>query len=150
MVFSMKTLLAYYSFSNATKELCEKLKTDDIDLYEIKEVKKRSVFSAYTGGCYKAIKGKPSKIQPVTVNPSDYDLILVASSVWASSFAPGAIAFIQEGNLKDKNVVAIAVSASGHSTQEKIKGIVDSVGAKCINIYDVKKGSDVTIKELKQ
>lgn len=146
----MKTLIVYYSFKGTTKNLCESLAGPGIDLYEVKEEKKRSTVGAYILGGYSAIKRKPSKIQPIKIDTSPYDLILVAFPIWASSMCPAAVAVFEQLNVNNKRVVLLAVSASGNDCSEKLKPVVEDAGGKLMKIYNVKSGEGVDIAELKK
>ncbi|MHC1694263.1 MAG: flavodoxin family protein [Eubacteriales bacterium] len=146
----MKTLIVYYSFKGTTKKLCESLAGQGIDLYEVKEVKERSTVGAYILGGYSAMKRKPSKIKPIKINTSPYDLIIVAFPIWASSMCPAAVAAFEQLNVNNKKIVLLAVSASGKDCSEKLKPVVEGVGGKLVKIYNVKSGASVDIAEMKK
>lgn len=146
----MRTLIAYYSFKGTTKALCESLAGPNVDLYEVKELKQRSGLSAFLFGCYGALNKKPSKIQPVKIDTSPYDLIIVGFPIWAGSMAPAAVALFQQLNVNNKRVVLVAVSSGGDNHSEKLKPVVEGVGGKLVKIYEVKSGGSVDIAELKK
>ena len=145
----MKTLIAYYSLGGGTRALCESLQTANTDLYEIKETKKRSKFGAFTGGCFKALSKKPSSILPVKLDLSDYNLIILASPIWAGNVAPAITAFLDGCMVSEKKIVGIAVSGSGKDYTEAFKERILNFGAKCANIYNTKASGELVIAELK-
>ncbi len=145
----MKVLLAFYSFSGKTKALCERLKTEECDLYEIHEVGKKGAWQAFTG-CFKALRSAPSKILPILTDARAYDLIIVASPVWAGNIAPAAIAFIKEAGLEGKNVVVIANAGGEYDASPKVRPILEKAGAKCLNVYNTQNGADVSLAELSE
>lgn len=140
----MKVLIAYYSFMGNTKALCQKIKTEECDLYEIKEFKKRNFFNAFFD-CFKAMKGIPSKIHPVNVNISEYDSVILAGPIWGGTIAPALIGFLKEAKLENKNVSIIAVSGNGNDYSEKINQIVSAFGVDCKKIHNVKAGENISI-----
>ncbi len=146
----MKTLLAFYSFTGTTKAICDKLRKNSLAVYEITEVKKRNKFTAYLLGSFSALRKKPSKINPISIKTSNYDLILIASPIWAGSLAPAAMAFIQQANLKGKKVIIVGVSASGKDCSANARAVLKSVGAECVNVYNTTKKSTLQIKELQR
>ena len=136
----MKTLLAFYSFSGTTRSLCESLKTDNCDLFEIKEQKKRSKPGAYAIGGFQALTLRSSRIRPVPTDTEDYGRIILACPVWASGLAPAGIAFLRQANLKDKELVIICVSASGNINESRVKKAAESSSAKRLQILSHKSG----------
>ncbi len=145
----MKALIAYYSFTGKTKSLCERLKTNECDLYEIVEYGKKGFMQAFLG-CFKSLRGVPSKIEPVTVDLSAYDLIIVASPVWAGGIAPAAISFLFSEGIKGKDVIIIANAGGEQDVVKRIQPIVSKAGVNCIKIYNTKNGADIEIVELSQ
>ena len=136
----MKELILFYSFSGKTKKYVEELtKSTGADLCEITEVKNRGKLSAYTHGIIQVMRGSKSKINPVNVDFSQYDKIIIAFPVWASHQPPAinsAVDLLPEG----KDIELIFVSMSGKSNSEKL---VDMIKAKKCNVVSVK---DVQMK----
>lgn len=134
----MKELIVYYSFSGNTKKYAEELaKTTNADLCEITEVKKRGKFNAYTRGIVQTFKGTKSKINPVSIDFSQYDKIIIASPVWASNQPPAinsAIDLLPEG----KSVEVIFISMSGKSESQKITDMIKAKKCEVVAIKDVK------------
>ena len=132
----MRTLLAYYSFSGTTQELCKQLKTK-CDLEEIKELKKRGKLRAITG-CAQAISVKGSAICPITANVERYDKIVLACPIWAGHLAPAGVAFLHKAELAGKDVSVVAVSKSGHDCTEAVKKAFAASKANMARVYSVK------------
>ena len=135
----MKELILFYSFSGKTKKHVEELaKSTGADLCEITEVKNRSKFGSILG-IIQVMRGSKSKINPVNVDFSQYDKIIIAFPVWASHQPPAinsAVDLLPEG----KDIELIFVSMSGKSNSEKL---VDMIKAKKCNVVSVK---DVQMK----
>ncbi|KAI4454045.1 developmentally regulated gtp-binding protein-related [Holotrichia oblita] len=72
-----------------TKKYAEDLaKSTGADLCQITEVKKRSKLGAFIPGIIQVMRGSKSKINPVTVDFTQYDKIIIAFPVWASHQPP--------------------------------------------------------------
>lgn len=106
----MKTLVAYYSFGGLTGEIAEAVASGlDADLLELKTDKRidSGNFLQYSwdkGGV------KNFKLLPVDRDPSDYDLIIIGSPVWAWAPAPPIFAFLDGNPFRGKNVALFTTS----------------------------------------
>lgn len=111
----MKPIVIYYSLTGKTdliaKTIAEELKCETA---EIKEAKKRSVLGAYLTGAFAALRGKESEIEPLEIDFSQYDLIIIATPIWASNPVPAIKSFISKADLKGKNIVILLSLASGN------------------------------------
>lgn len=136
----MKTLIAYYSQGGSTRAVCEAMKNENTDLYEIKEVKKRGVFGAFTSGAFGAIKGRGSKIAPVELDTQTYNRIILAHPIWASSVPPAVISFLEQAPISGKDVIVMTFSSSGDDFSSKVRPVIERAGAKLTQIYSLKKG----------
>lgn len=117
----MKTLVIYYSFTGNTRAVAEKIaKERDAELVEVKEVRKRSKFSAYLSGVSAARGQKNSYIQNLNVHFYDYDTIIIAMPIWGGYPAP-AFNNVIELLTPDKNIELVMVSKSGKSSKSKKK-----------------------------
>lgn len=139
-----KTIIMCYSYTGITKKLCEDIaKIKGFELEFIEEEKKRSKLSAYVIGGYMAMKRKPSKIKPCKTDFSDYDKIIIASGVWASSFPPAMIAFLGKADLKGKNITALITSAG--PSESVIKPITQILSQYSISRITVKAYNDMDL-----
>lgn len=131
----MKELILFYSFSGNTKKYAEDLaKSTGADLCQITEVKKRSKLGAFIPGIIQVMRGSKSKINPVTVDFTQYNNIIIAFPVWASHqplAINSAVDLLPEG----KNIELIFVSQSGISESQKL---VEMVKAKKCEVTSVK------------
>jgi len=136
----MRTVVIYYSYSGSTKKIAEeKAEKESSDIFEVKDVKKPGKFYAYTVGCFKAMRGKKMKIEPVTIDFSRYEKIIILSPIWAWNNVP------QINNILDmlpagKKVEFVAVSASSGGKKERISEIITNRGCELLNYTDIKTG----------
>ena len=92
----MKTAIVYYSMSGNTKMVAEIIAKElSADLIEIKPVKDYPDKGArkFIWGGMKAVMGEKPQLNPYEFN-GDYDRIIFATPVWASSFTPPIRTFI--------------------------------------------------------
>jgi len=133
----VKELILYYSFSGNTKKYAEDLaKSTGADLCEITEVKKRSKLGAFIPGIIQVMRCAKSKINPVFVDLSQYDKIIIAFPVWADHQPPAinsAVDLLPEG----KSVELILISASGKSNSQQIADMIKAKKCEVISVKDV-------------
>ncbi|MGB7605913.1 MAG: hypothetical protein WBL93_10610 [Lutisporaceae bacterium] len=117
----MKPIIVFYSYTGKTglitKSMAEELQCE---VKEIKEKKKRSILGAYFMGGLAAMRGKESDIEPLNVDFTDKDLIIIATPVWASSPVPAINSFISKIDFKDKNVVLLFSAAGGDDKKASV------------------------------
>ena len=134
----MKTLVLFYSFSGKTKAIASsKAQELDADVVEVKEVKHRNAFQAYTVGCYQAMKQKKPGIQPLGADLGAYEKIVVAMPIWAGSPAPAfnsVVGLLPPG----QQLALIMVSGSGNSNREKAVEYVKAHGCEVLEYFDIK------------
>lgn len=145
----MKSLIAYYSFSGNTdrvarifgKILESKGQTDIQRLRPVKEV------SSFLGQCAAARRGeKPELERGVKFDASPYDLILIASPVWAFVPTPSLNTFLDKvSGLNGKRVIVLLTSGSGLGVGNCFKNIRKALEAKGVSKID-----EINIPDRKQ
>lgn len=135
---TVKTLALYFSYAGHTRNIAEAEAAESgADIAEIKTARRLGMFR----GILKAMLGKTTKIQPLTVNLSDYDTIKLYSPIWAGNphaAANAALALLPSG----KNIEIAVVSSSGTSKcRERIAGIVKAKGCTLTGFRDIKASS---------
>ncbi len=92
----MKTCIIYNSYSGVTRRIAEQIqKASDGDLVEVKSKEYSSKLTAYTIGCYRAMKGMCDRIEPETIEVSLYDRIVIGTPVWAGRVTPAINAAVE-------------------------------------------------------
>ena len=135
----MKTLVIYYSYSGHTKAIAENLAAEEAtDILEIKDLKRRGKLRAYTAGIFASIKGKTWPIQPLDVNPADYDRLILLAPVWAGNPAPPFNAMLEQ--LPEGKTVDIKlISGSGESNcKERLETKIKDKGSSLESFEDIK------------
>lgn len=119
----MKALVVYYSRTNVTKEIAEKIQNKmDCDIEEITDNKKYKGKIGYMKGGFNAAMGRTSDINPISKNPKDYDIVIVGTPVWASNMATPINTYLQKycDNIKDIASFCTCISGGYEKTLEKI------------------------------
>ena len=91
----MKELVVYYSLEGNTKQAAEiiadRLNADILRLNTVKEIPKNKM--KYVIGGMQAAFGVCAKLKPITLNPEQYDRIILGTPVWAGKSAPAINTF---------------------------------------------------------
>lgn len=135
----MKTLVIFYSYTGSTEKLAQNIASKaSADIIEVKDQVKPSKFAAYTLGCFKAMRMKPSDIEPFEADLSAYEKIILMSPVWAGRIAPPLVR-VFEMLPPGRALEVIAVSASGKSrAKDDVSALLNSRGCKSVRYKDVK------------
>ena len=138
----MKSIILYYSYNGHTKKVAEKLaKAQGAELVEVKTQTEKGKFLIFLVDCPRARMRKSVAIEPITQDLSGYDLITVASPVWAGFPSPVFNAVVKLLP-KGKNVQVVMVSASGSGatskSEEGTKKMMRHLGLRVVGYKDVK------------
>ena len=110
----MKTLIVYYSRTKVTKKIAEMLQKElNCDIEEITDCEKYKGKIGYMKGGMNATMGRPSDINPITKNPSDYDLVILGTPVWSSNIAPPVRTYLLKYNTPIKNMASFCTCIGG-------------------------------------
>ena len=83
--------IVFYSYSGITQGLMEKIhEVCGGDLIEVHTLKKYRSFTAFTTGCIRSRNEEMDPITPEKIDVSGYDLLVIATPVWAWKPAPAA------------------------------------------------------------
>lgn len=116
---NMKTKIVFFSQSGnielIVKHIGERLNSDVTELVPIKEYPSTGFAKYFHGGRGVVFKDRPAlKTYDKSLN---YDLIILASPVWAGSFVPPMRTFLTENSLSGKNVAFVVSSKSGDESR---------------------------------
>ena len=135
----MNTLVLFYSYSGKTKAVAAELAANEsAAIVEIKDTKRPGKLKAYTAGCFSAIKGTSWSIDPLNVDLTEYDRLILLAPIWASN-PPPAFNAILELLPKGKTVAVKMVSASGKSKcRERLDAVIKNKGSIMESFEDIK------------
>ncbi|MHA2397714.1 MAG: flavodoxin family protein [Promethearchaeota archaeon] len=120
-----KILIVYYSLTGSTRfiaeTLNESLEADRLELKPIKELNPDKGSKFMSGGAQSTMKKKP-ELEPIEINPVEYDLIVIGTPVWAWNFTPPIRSFLSQFDFTGKKVALWTCSAgSGNRAMRKLK-----------------------------
>ena len=117
----MKSLVVYYSRSNITKKLAEKIAaTLNADIEEIKPKVNYKGKLGYARGIKDAVSAKIIEMDELKYNPEDYDEVYVGGPVWASKAANPVISYLKNNENNFKNLkFFLTAGSSGFETSFK-------------------------------
>ncbi len=91
----MKILIVYYSRTGATKKVAETLKRElNADIEEVQDIKNRMGFLGYLFAGRDATFGSLTDIKEVTKNPTEYDIVIVGTPIWAWNVTPAVRTYL--------------------------------------------------------
>jgi len=132
--------ILYYSFGGSTRKLAEeRAKAQCADVYEIREVRRRTLFGSFFPGAMHAMKRKSSAILPLGIDWDKYERVDLYAPVWAGYAAPAfnaALALVPAG----KQMAIVLCSGGGETPQSK-EGTIELVkqrGMQFISYEDFK------------
>jgi flavodoxin len=139
----MKTLIVYYSRTNVTKDIANRLQKElDCDIEEITDGGKYDGRLGYMKGGMNASMGRTSDIDPISKNPSDYDLVIIGTPVWASNMATPVYTYLIKYNDQIKKMASFCTCISGgyEKALEKIAEVSGKtqISTMFLNAKDVK------------
>lgn len=116
----MKTAIVYYSLNGNIRYTAEKIAketgADLIELVPVKAYPDKGMKKFLWGGSAVTFKKKPD-LEPYKFNRDDYDLVIIATPVWASNFTPPHRTFFEDNDLTGKKIAVVASSAGGNSAK---------------------------------
>ena len=119
----MKTLVVYYSRTQNTAKVAKLIKEElNADIEEIKPVKGYGGPIGYARGGVESSRGKTPKLEKTTKDPSDYDLTIIGTPVWAFTMASPVLTYLREN--KDKfNDVAFFTTAGSSGMESTLENM---------------------------
>ena len=116
----MKTAIVYYSLNGniryTSEKIANELGADLIELVPVKAYPDKGMEKFLWDGSAVTFKKKPD-LEPYKFNSGDYELVIIATPVWASSFTPPHRTFFEENDLSGKKIAVVASSAGGNSSK---------------------------------
>ena len=92
----MKSLVSFYSRTNITKKLAERIAGETgADIEEIKPVNDYGGKLGYARGGKDAIMAKPVELEALKFDPADYDVVYLGTPVWASRMSAPLFSYIK-------------------------------------------------------
>lgn len=130
----MSTKTIFYSYSGITKSIAEKIQSEcGGELVEVKTVKPYSTITAYSMGCYRAMRGESDAIVPASIDVSASDCIVIGTPVWAFRAAPavnGAVKALTGCEGK----TAVLFATCGAQAKDTLLFLTEALAAKGVRV----------------
>ena len=120
----MKSLVAFYSRTNITKKLAERIASDiNADIEEIKPVNDYGGKLGYARGGKDAFRGNIVELEALKYDPQDYDIVYLGTPVWASRMSAPLYSYIKqnEGKFGDVKFFITAGGTGFDSTLRQLE-----------------------------
>lgn len=110
----MKTLIVYYSRSGITEKIAKLIQKElNCDIEEITDDNNYNGKIGYMKGGMNASMGRTSKLNPISKNPGDYDLVIIGTPVWASNMATPIYTYLLEYKDDINEIASFCTCISG-------------------------------------
>ena len=122
----MKSLIVYYSRTGNARYVAQTIASQiGAEIEEVVDLKKRGGIFGFLSGGKDARNGKETEISPSTKSPTDYDLIVVGSPIWAGKPTPAIVTYLKKNDLSGKKV-ALFFTQGGKKPQgiEELKALI--------------------------
>lgn len=101
----MKILIVYYSRTHKTDKIAKTLQNNlNCDIEKIDDYNKHKGIIGYLKGGFESATKKGCEIAPIIKDPSNYDLVIIGTPVWASNMASPIISYLENNKDKIKNI----------------------------------------------
>lgn len=125
----MKTLVVYYSRTGSTKTVASSLAERlGADLEEIVDKTHRKGPVGWLRSAKDGATGKLTVIGGIRYNPSDYDMVIIGTPVWAGRLSPAVRTYLT-GRVDSPPRVAFFLTASGEDVGPALLDMRQTAGA---------------------
>ena len=142
----MKALLVFYSRTGHTRTIAEELSKElQCDTDEIIDTVKRSGPGGYLTSGKQATKRELTKIEPAKKDPSQYDIVIIGTPVWALTMSTPVRTYLTENKGK-LGKVAFFLTFSGFGAESTFHDLEDlcgknATGTLAVNSTSIKEGT---------
>lgn len=135
----MKTLMIYYSYTHNTRKIARRIQQElGCDIAEISPVTPYGTdYDAVVEQGQREVEaGACPPIQPLDVDLSRYDRVILGTPVWWYTVAPAVLTFLKENSLAGKVVVPMMTNGGwlGHTLKDIARLCPEAVVAHGINL----------------
>lgn len=118
----MKSLVVYYSRTNTTRKLAEKIAGEiNADIEEIKPKVNYQGKIGYVRGGKDAMSEKIIDLEELKYNPEDYDVVYIGGPVWASKAANPLISYLNQNSFRNVKLFLTAGKSGFESSFKQME-----------------------------
>ncbi|MDR3063257.1 MAG: hypothetical protein LBU40_03850, partial [Methanobrevibacter sp.] len=140
-------LIAYYSRTNVTANVINKISKEiDCDIEIIKDKKNRNGPLNYLKSGIDAARGKETEIETPSKNPSDYDLTIIGTPIWASTMATPVLTYLNHKKEEIKKL-SIIITTGSSGIEKTIQEIEKLIGTTSVESLTLKRNDLSNITE---
>jgi flavodoxin len=130
----MPTLIVFYSRTGITRKVAQELGPMlSADIEEIVDTKSRAGALGYLGGGKDAAMKNPATIQPALKDPSQYDLVVIGTPVWAFTVSPAVRTWLTQNAAKLRQA-AFYCTMGGSGDERTFQEMERLVGKRPVNV----------------
>lgn len=133
----MKNLVVYYSRTGNTEKIADEItgKTD-ADIQKIVDRKNRMGVWGFITGAFDALLSRETSIRELSCRPSEYDMIIIGTPIWAGKITPAVRTFINRfKNSLEK--IAVFTTAGKEDCSNVKKEIEELTGKKTLSSLSI-------------
>ncbi|MDD2643403.1 MAG: flavodoxin [Methanobacteriaceae archaeon] len=109
----MKILVVYYSRSERTKQVADRIRQIfQCDIERIEDVESREGPSKFLKSTFESILGHNTEIKPSKIDPQGYDLVIIGTPVWAGTMSSPIFTYMKQNFLKFDQVAFFCTCGS--------------------------------------
>lgn len=124
----MRALLVYYSRTGHTRKIAEAIAKElQCDVDEIVDTAKRSGPGGFMLSGRQATKKELTKIEPPKKDPSQYDIVIIGTPVWATTMSAPVRTYVAENKARLKRV-AFFCTLGGFGVESVFHDLEDLTG----------------------
>lgn len=125
----MKTLIVYYSRTGTNEKLAlEAGGQIKAQVEKLIDKNKRQGMLGFLLSGFDAARKKLTKLAPLANDPADFELVVLATPLWAGSLTPAARTFLTEQRDKLDKLALISVSGIGSGNKKVMADIEATLG----------------------
>ena len=125
----MTSLIVYYSRTGITRQACQDLAhITGSEVAEIRETTDRGGAAGYLRAGRDAALKRTPPIEPVAADPAQFDLVIVATPVWAFSMACGVRTWLAQNGAKIRKA-ALLCTMGGSGDRRTFAHMEELLGA---------------------
>lgn len=123
----MKTLVVYYSRTGTTRKVAQELaEALGADIEELKERANREGAKGYLEAGRDSMRKRPAELEPVSLNPADYDLVVMCGPCWAQGMCTPTRTYGTEHKDSLSRVAFVATAGDARFARKAVKAMADA------------------------